>query len=109
VASTFARAFSTGIFRASIPAAQFVAKKISDRSFIRSNRFDIDQPAGKRKQSMQQKSNSRWSLVASRWSLAFVAGRQILCNTIGGRLAKNSELTNGERPTTNDQRPTTND
>ena len=43
---------------------QFVAKKISHRTFIRSDGFDIDQPAGKRKQVHAGKEYQ--SLVASR-------------------------------------------
>src|ERR1017187_3958878 len=62
-----ARAFD-GHFPSLEPAPpQLVAEKISNRTFIRSNGFDVDQTAGERKQVHAGKRNSRWSLVASRW------------------------------------------
>jgi len=45
VAKTFARSFRRASSALRILAAQFVAEKISDRNFVWSDGFDVDQAA----------------------------------------------------------------
>ena len=66
-----ARRFDRHLPRFESAPLQFVTEKIANRAFIRSNGFDIDQPRVSENRSMQEKSNSRWSLVASRWRAEF--------------------------------------
>src|SRR5208282_5125849 len=68
VASTFARVPSTGIFRASNPRRRNSScrKSPTAPSFAVMDSISISRRV-RANSSMQQKSNSRWSLVASRW------------------------------------------